>query len=94
MRRAVLSAILICLLQLVLVSGCERKPAIKLPLGYYPPAKRLTPNDIAAHHPTVGSEKITFAAYVDDIHNGRFPPDVIHMVAGELEKLRVHCGEA
>jgi len=40
--------------------------------------------------------KTVFAAYVDDIHAGRFPTeaDVVHMAAGELKKLQAHFEKA
>ena len=62
----ILVTILIYAIQLLPISGCDRKPTINLPLDYYPPAKRLTPGDMMAHNPTFSSGKIAFAAYVDD----------------------------
>jgi Tol biopolymer transport system component len=64
MKQRILAAIFLC--ALVPTSGCERRPAIKLPLGYYPSARRLTPDGISAHNPTCGGGRIAFAAYVDD----------------------------
>jgi Tol biopolymer transport system component len=66
MKQGISTAILIVVLLSASISGCDRKPAISLPLVYYPTAERLTPDGILAHNPTFGGGKIAFTAYVDD----------------------------
>jgi Tol biopolymer transport system component len=58
--------IIFCLFTLFLVFGCGKKNSIKLPLNYYPPVKRLTPENAKIQNPTVGGGKIAYALYANE----------------------------
>lgn len=56
---------LVAIMQLMLI-GCEDRVSIELPLNYYPSVKRLTPENMLVHEPTVSKKKIAFAVEVEE----------------------------